>query len=168
VQEALDRIGRLSSTDAVAEPPDQRALEQWTGGRSTDSGDLVVVADIDHFQRINDAHGHDFGDYVLSEVSRLMAESLRPDDNIARWGGEEFCIVLGNTPLAAGRTAMERLRRIVEHFPFALGDIRTSITMTFGLVSKSPDETLEEAIRRADLLMYVGKQDGRNRVVAGE
>ncbi|MEX1198468.1 MAG: histidine kinase N-terminal 7TM domain-containing protein [Pseudohongiellaceae bacterium] len=168
VQQALDRIGRLATTDTLTELPNRRALEQWTDGRDTDGGDLVVVTDIDHFKRVNDAHGHDFGDHVLSEVSRLMAESLRPDDNIARWGGEEFCIVLSNTPLAAGRAAMERLRRIVEHYPFVQGDLSTHITMTFGVVEKSTDEMLEEAIRRADLLMYVGKQDGRNRVVAGE
>lgn len=168
VQEALDRIGRLANTDALTELPNRRALEQWTDGRTTDSGDLVVVADIDHFKRINDAHGHEFGDHVLSELSRLMAQSLRPDDNIARWGGEEFCIVLSNTPLAAGRAAMERLRRIAEHYPFAHGGVTAHVTLTFGLVMKSAEETLEEAIRRADLLMYMGKQDGRNRVVAGE
>lgn len=168
VQEALDRIGRLASTDALTDLPNRQALEQWTGGSATDAGDLVVVGDIDHFQRVNDAHGPEFGDFVLSELARIMAQSLRPDDNIARWGGEEFCIVLTDTPLAAGRAVMERLRRIVEHYPFSQGDDTVHITMTFGLVKRSAEESLEEAIRRADLLMYVGKQDGRNRVVAGE
>lgn len=167
VQEALDRIGRLANTDVLTDLPNRRALEQWTGESGAVDGEMVVVADIDHFKRVNDAHGHDFGDFVLSELSRLMSQSLRPDDNIARWGGEEFCIVLRNTSVAAARSAVERLRRIVEHYDFNRDRISAHITMTFGLVVRAMDEPLDEAIRRADLLMYVGKQDGRNRVVAG-
>lgn len=166
VQQALDRIGQLGDADALTELADQEASRD--GRREGAPGDLVVVADIDHFRRINEAYGPDFGDFVLSEVSRLMSRSLRPDDHIARWGGEEFCIVLSRARLASGRAAMERLRRTIADHEFVQGDVRVHITMTFGMVAMGIDETLDEAIRRADLMMYVGKQDGRNQVVAGE
>lgn len=153
VQEALDRITRV----APVESPVQASPGQG----------VVVVADIDHFRRINDEHGKEFGDTLLAELNRLIRESIRPADQIIRWDGEEFCIVLQDTPLSAGRTAMERLRRTVEQHSFGDTD-NARITVTFGLVARSAEETLDDAIRRADLLMYVGKQDGRNRVVAGE
>lgn len=166
VQEALDTIGQIARTDALTALPNRRALAGWSASSDDSGSDLVVVGDIDHFKALNDQHGHEYGDRVLVELASLMRESLRPSDQIARWGGEEFCIILKGADLTTGPEAVERLRKRIESHDFVFNGVSASITMTFGVVAVQPDEPLEESIRRADVLLYEGKQGGRNRVRA--
>jgi len=166
MQEALDMIGQIANTDILTTLPNRRGLAKWSVGNDDKDQDLAVIGDIDHFKVLNETHGHEFGDRVLMEVASLMRESLRPSDQIARWGGEEFCIVLKGANLATGREAIERLRKRIENHDVIYNGISANVTMSFGVVAMHQGEELEESIRRADVLLYKCKQSGRNRVCA--
>ena len=130
-----------------------------------------VMCDIDHFKRVNDTYGHAGGDVVLQAAAKALGSALRADDLLARFGGEEFCILLANTSLARAREITERLRANIEaHLGQALRDHEgVRITMSFGIeqlgVRKSD---IDAVIDLADQALYHSKQNGRNRVTAYE
>ncbi len=123
----------------------------------------VVMADVDHFKEVNDHYGHNCGDVVLQKVAAILNSKLRKQDSAARWGGEEFLILLPNTPLAGGFTAAEKLRKAICKERFVLDGAEMGITVTLGVTTCSEDLALDELIRMADGAMYQGKLTGRNR-----
>ena len=127
----------------------------------------LIILDIDFFKRVNDNLGHDCGDYVLAEVARLLRQTLREQDCLARWGGEEFLILLPETDAAGSEVLAERLRAGVEERGFVYHDKRISITLTMGICQYTEGITVDEAIRKADNALYEGKKQGRNCVVVG-
>ncbi len=127
----------------------------------------LIILDIDFFKRVNDNLGHDCGDYVLAEVARLLRQTLREQDCLARWGGEEFLILLPETDAAGSEVLAERLRAGVEERDFAYNGKRVSITLTMGICQFGEGITIDEAIRKADNALYEGKNQGRNCVVVG-
>lgn len=128
----------------------------------------VILCDVDHFKLINDRHGHDAGDAVLRAVSRTLQRGLRNMDLAARWGGEEFLLLLPETPLDGARQLAERLRADIAAQRIAVAAGGTvSLTLTFGVAAIGPDEALEQAISRADAALLAGKREGRDRVVTG-
>jgi len=121
----------------------------------------VVMFDIDHFKRVNDEFGHQAGDRVLTEFAACIRSGLRKSDSLTRWGGEEFIVLMPNTPLAAARIAAERFRKRVDAQTFnAVG----SLTASFGVAQFIADETVEDLLARVDGAVYRAKNDGRNRV----
>lgn len=123
------------------------------------------VVDIDKFKNVNDRFGHLFGDEVLLLVSRLMCESFRGSDQLFRFGGEEFCIILDRSPDAGANAAFERLRAAIELHPFPqLGQI----TVSLGYTRIEPVETAASAFERADAALYFAKDRGRNQVQSYE
>lgn len=127
---------------------------------------LLVITDIDHFKKFNDVYGHDCGDYVLQQVSSLMKESLRQQDTVARWGGEEFLIMLPETELAGGIQAIEKLREVLATTVYQYQENTFSVTMTFGITAYDGSCDVDGCIKRADEALYAGKRGGRNRVVS--
>ncbi|MCK4744062.1 MAG: GGDEF domain-containing protein [Sulfuriflexus sp.] len=127
---------------------------------------LLVITDIDHFKKFNDNYGHDCGDYVLQQVSTLMKESLRQQDVVARWGGEEFLIMLPETELEGGVQAIEKLRETLANTVYQYEDNTFSVTMTFGVTAYDGSCDVEACIKHADEVLYAGKRGGRNRVVS--
>ncbi|MGE4049881.1 MAG: diguanylate cyclase, partial [Piscinibacter sp.] len=127
----------------------------------------LAVLDIDRFKRINDTHGHPVGDRVLEVFAQEALAAIREADVLARWGGEEFMLMLPDTRLTAARLGLERLRTRVEALRVAHGSGELGFTLSAGLVEYTPGEPLVEAIARADRALYQAKQQGRNRVVAG-
>lgn len=129
----------------------------------------VLLLDIDHFKRINDTHGHQAGDAVLHEVGRAIAAAARRCDICARWGGEEFIIVLGQTEPAAALIAGERVRKEIEQL-----DVKTAsgtaipVTASVGVTSLYLADSIESFLDRADKAMYIAKTSGRNRVCTSE
>ncbi len=121
----------------------------------------LVFIDIDHFKRINDAHGHDTGDQVIRGLSHLVRSAVQRDDLFARWGGEEFLLVFRDTPGLKGRDIAERLREriVAANWPDGL-----RVTCSFGVSEWHRGEDLNEGIKRADEAMYRAKQQGRDRV----
>lgn len=126
----------------------------------------VIVADIDHFKAINDRHGHDVGDRVLSHVAQLFSEGLRTGDAVARWGGEEFLMLLPGTDLDAAQEVAERLRSTAEKQLGVVEALRQPLTITCGVATYVDSGSLEACLKAADEALYRGKAEGRNRVVA--
>lgn len=134
----------------------------------------VMLADIDHFKRVNDRHGHQAGDAVLVETAQRLRENLRAVDLLARIGGEEFLIVLPGTDLANARRAATRLCHIMHDTSFAVPgqDVQISVTISIGLTvydaagafAEARAQSAEELLARADKALYGAKADGRNRV----
>lgn len=127
---------------------------------------VIAITDVDYFKNFNDAYGHDCGDYVLQEVSRLMKACLRKQDVIARWGGEEFLIMLPETELEGGVQAIDKMRETIANTRYRFGDNEFSVTMTFGVAVFDGSRHIDGCIKQADEVLYAGKRGGRNRVVA--
>jgi diguanylate cyclase (GGDEF)-like protein len=123
-----------------------------------------AIADIDHFKRVNDSHGHLAGDKVLEAVARVFRAEIRQDELAARYGGEEFAFVLPETDLAGGRAFCDRVRLAVEASEIGLEAQRLRVTLSLGLAPFQPDDDSEALIARADARLYAAKQAGRNRV----
>ena len=125
----------------------------------------LALLDIDHFKNVNDTHGHESGDKVLSAVADYLSRSLRPFDDAWRWGGEEILICLKEADLSGGQSAVERVRSGLSKLPIRLADGQEiSITASFGLTMVQDDVTVEEMIAQADKALYQAKTNGRNRV----
>lgn len=166
-----EELERLANTDPLSGLPNRRAftraarlaLVEGEGGGLPLS---IIMLDIDHFKSINDAHGHDGGDRVIRMLPRLLKGTLRQSDLIARWGGEEFIVLLPNTGEAAASGIAERLRQTIEVTPLDLRNGSTiSVTASLGVIAcQSGHEILETIVQRADRALYAAKKAGRNRV----
>ncbi|HXQ40951.1 MAG TPA: GGDEF domain-containing protein, partial [Candidatus Udaeobacter sp.] len=124
----------------------------------------ILLLDLDHFKRINDEFGHQFGDLVLATLSELCRKQLRPSDMFVRYGGEEFVILMPETALAEAIGAAKRLVDQVRGTVFSLNP-RIGLTVSIGVSElRSSDQNLSSVINRADSAMYSAKEHGRDRV----
>src|SRR6185503_10956532 len=125
--------------------------------------------DIDHFKAINDRFGHGMGDRVLRECAQLMRQGSRSQDVAARWGGEEFMLILVGADAARAGEIAERLRSTVERFDWAVLDSSLAVTLSIGLASSGETRSSDPGalFALADSRVYAAKAAGRNRVVAG-
>ena len=168
-----DELERLATIDVLTELANRRHFTDRANrllGRCRRDGApaALLVFDIDRFKLINDRYGHAAGDHVLCRLATLCREVLRPDDLVARWGGEEFVALLPKLDLDAAAGVAERLRRAVAGTLIRLEGVDFGFTVSIGLVACSPDEALEQLINRADGALYDAKLQGRDRVVVME
>jgi diguanylate cyclase (GGDEF)-like protein len=169
--EALERIRTLATRDELTGLPNRRAAlermqhELAVRGRPDPLMSLAVI-DIDHCKRINDSHGHAGGDAVLRRFSECAQAVMRRGDTLARWGGEEFLLVMPATSVGHGVAAIERIRSRMQAASF--DEIAPGLAVTFsaGVSECAGESDLEAAIARADAAMYEAKRNGRDRVVA--
>jgi diguanylate cyclase (GGDEF)-like protein len=150
--------------DALTGLANRRALEEILAAEISRTQrfehDLaVVLLDLDRFKEINDSFGHAAGDVMLRAVSRLLTSLARQGDTVARWGGEEFVVVLPETDLAGAQRFAERLRRTIESH--VVGDMKTSASC--GVATMLPEDSVEELLGAADRALYQAKSNGRNR-----
>ncbi|MBL8311667.1 MAG: GGDEF domain-containing protein [Burkholderiales bacterium] len=125
----------------------------------------VLMLDIDHFKAINDRHGHELGDLLLIAFTQRIQAALRPYDHFARFGGEEFVVLLPGTAAADAAALADRLRRVIGDQLFVVSGQAVPMTMSVGVAAVRPDNaSLDCALRRADAAMYSAKKHGRNRV----
>lgn len=124
----------------------------------------VVMMDIDYFKKVNDQYGHDCGDFILKETARLLKQNIRKSDFVARWGGEEFLLLLSYTTLNEALQAAEKLRSSMEGHLFTCKDWNIRVTATFGIAVYSQDMDVDGVIKNADIALYNGKRSGRNQV----
>ena len=169
LQEAAstDHLTRLMNRRAVLE----RLEYEFAHNQRNQSVLTLLLVDLDHFKTINDSKGHDAGDNVLMEVAMRMKNMLRSPDMVARWGGEEFLIVLPNTELEGGLWVAEKIRGHIANTPFYCGGEALQITASFGAVHSSPDCSIDRLIQSADRALYQAKRQGRNCVethIAGD
>ncbi|WP_409498159.1 GGDEF domain-containing protein [Pseudomonas fragi] len=137
----------------------QHEVEQWQNhGKPL----LIAMLDLDHFKRINDGYGHLAGDKVLKIIAAQLRKHLRPVDFIARFGGEEFVLLMPDTPLAAGVQGVERLRAAIEACPFHFKGEPVTITLSIGVSAFRPGDRSDQVLKRADEALYQAKHRGRN------
>ncbi len=127
----------------------------------------AALIDIDHFKRINDQHGHACGDEVLRALGQRAVALIRKTDSLGRWGGEEFVLLMPNTPLAAAHNSLDRLREHFHQHPLSIGSISLSLSFSAGVTEHRFGETVAQTLERADKLAYQAKTLGRNRVEQG-
>lgn len=169
LQSANDELQRLATTDRLTGIWNRAHFEEVAAqetARAARYGEplSLLLFDIDYFKAINDAHGHLIGDQVLVELTRRVGEHLRANDVLARWGGEEFVIMLPHCAAAEARRVAEKLRALVEAQPFApVGHV----TASFGVAEFRPTDNLDTWLKRADDALYAAKAAGRNRVCLG-
>jgi diguanylate cyclase (GGDEF)-like protein len=154
-------------TDELTGLPNRRTLRERLELLSAEAARgrrfTVAIADIDHFKRVNDTHGHGVGDQVLVAVGRALRAAIRRSDLAARTGGEEFCVIQTDVDVALMQLLTERLRAAIAaiHEPLA-------VTASFGVCHSSVATDPEAILEAADAALYRAKRSGRNRVVIAD
>jgi diguanylate cyclase (GGDEF)-like protein len=169
--QALARIQEMADRDELTHLLNRRSMLnrlQLEKLRPEKSATCVALLDIDHFKRINDTYGHAAGDAVLRRFADEGSTMLRPTDVLARWGGEEFLLLLPNTDLASAKGVVERFCAGISQTLHHHHGLRFSVTVSAGVVELASNEQYASGISRADALLYQAKADGRNQVVVEE
>ena len=171
----LKRVKGESMTDALTGIANRRGLEHVFAAARAGAGGLtgysLIMLDIDHFKKCNDTFGHLFGDRVLRSVAQMIAKNVKGQDTAARVGGEEFAVLLPDTPLEGACKLAERVRLVVASGRIKTGSEGTpvgNITISLGVAEYAAGETDEELMLRADNALYASKQGGRNRVTVAQ
>lgn len=162
-----DELARQAFTDYLTGLPNRRALHcaaarEIARARRSGRSMCVVLADIDQFKAVNDDFGHAQGDAVLLLIAQTLSAHIRSTDTLARWGGEEFALLLPETDLVAAGVVAEKCRLAVQALTT---NLPRPITITLGVSEIHLSDPFEAALERADCAMYAGKKSGRNRVV---
>jgi diguanylate cyclase (GGDEF)-like protein len=156
-----DPLTGLATRFAMLPKLDQ---ERARAGRTGEAASIGMV-DLDHFKAVNDTYGHNAGDLVLQDVARFLLKNVRQYDQICRYGGEEFLVLLPGTEPQRAKHVLDRLRRGLKRRRIAVGNGKTiSISASFGIAALDPDQPVLATIDHADQAMYAAKQAGRNRV----
>ena len=168
LEEAVETISRLATRDPLTDLRNRRSFidrvqREILRSRRTPSDMYILMIDIDNFKRLNDEHGHAFGDRVLQEIAGRLSTDLRQEDVVCRWGGEEFVVLLADASVDEARALAERMRRAVAQSDIQVDEVALRITVTVGVARLGDD--LDEALDAADQAMYEGKRSGRNQVV---
>jgi diguanylate cyclase (GGDEF)-like protein len=166
-------LKKASTQDELTGIPNRRYLLErlkQESSRSERSGHPLGMAmlDLDFFKRINDAHGHDIGDKVLVEASRVMHAAMREHDICGRWGGEEFLFLFPDTSLSSSAQVMERVLANIREISIQHKDTELKITASAGVAQQRPAESYSDTINRADRALLRAKRDGRDQLHYGE
>lgn len=172
LQEANARLAVASRTDALTGLPNRRGFVEASEAelerfRRSGRPFTIVLADVDHFKAVNDRFGHATGDEVLRSAAAAIRANLRAQDVVARWGGEEFILLLPETAEAGGVRAAEFVREQVAASPIALAAGPLRLTLSFGVSEHRAERNLDATLAAADRALYRAKEGGRNRVLAG-
>ena len=169
VQAAIE----LAVVDALTGLNNRRYLETHLGGALDQAAHKgrslsLMILDIDHVKAVNDTYGHDAGDEVLKVFAQRIKGVVRGADLVCRLGGEEFVIVMPETPLVLAQKIAERVRAAIEAEPFPIeaGARTVPVTTSIGLAERGGDANADALLRRTDKALYGSKASGRNRVTA--
>lgn len=170
VQSAYEKLKSVAYTDYLTGLLNRRAIYKKilkNASRCSLGGEkfCIIIADIDHFKSINDSFGHDCGDYVLKQISKIIQKFVRAEDMVSRWGGEEFLIVGAASDISKGVVIAEKLRQAVYLSSICYRNTEIKITVTIGVSEFNSDKSVDQAIREADSCLYHGKNSTRNCVV---
>ncbi|GAB2180215.1 hypothetical protein DLREEDagrD3_04380 [Denitratisoma sp. agr-D3] len=165
--EASDMVRQDALTGALNRKGIDEALEKEMA-RSQRQGSKLCIAllDVDNFKKINDSLGHDAGDEALIHLAGVIGQTVRPQDTLGRYGGEEFVVLLPDTLLEEGVGAMTRVQRELTKRFFLHNNDKVLITFSCGVAELGPEESAKDALQRADQAMYLAKRSGKNRVLA--
>jgi len=175
LEAARDQLETMARRDPLTGLLNRRGVETaaeeiWSDAAGRSGSVCVLMADIDRFKSINDAHGHDIGDLALVHVARVIREAIgAPGRVVARLGGEEFAVLLPGANLDEGLAIAETLRAACEASPLRLEASSVPITLSLGAAAQAPEKaSLRRLLGQADKALYRAKQEGRNRVCAAE
>jgi len=167
---SIDGLTRLSNRNSFI----NRGQEEIRRARATDNAApkpplSCIMIDLDHFKQINDTWGHHAGDEVLVAASQIMMDSARPNDEVGRYGGEEFAVLLPGTTLNQAHLIAERIRKRISNMKVEVDGNTIEVTASFGVACyPSPDvDAMSDLLKTADKALYKAKETGRNKVVAG-
>lgn len=169
ISQAENRLRILASVDALTGLHNRHhfqtvAEQEMARSLRTGSSSVVLIADVDFFKNVNDTFGHEAGDCVLVAVSRVLKRGLREPDTLARWGGEEFVLLMPETELAQALVVAERIRLEVQSNSVSYQASEIHCTVSIGVAQFLPGDTFANALARADHALYRSKAQGRNRV----
>ena len=165
VERALEKLANYDELTSIYNRHriDEFLIEQIDISKRYKQSLSIVFFDIDKFKNINDTYGHKAGDSVLQELTALVSKNIRQSDAFGRWGGEEFLIVLPETNLKNSVILAEKLRKRVEQYNFLeVG----KVTCSFGVTTMKENDTLDQMIKKVDDMLYIAKENGRNKVVS--
>ena len=168
LEEATESISRLARTDDLTGLHNRRSFNEifalaLSSARRHGQPLSLISIDLDHFKATNDTFGHSVGDLVLKDFSDLLLHMVREEDVVARWGGEEFIILLSHTACEAATALAERIRHSFEQTPGRTSSL--AMTASFGVAQLQEGENEADLIKRADNALYRAKHEGRNRVI---
>ena len=166
LREAHQTLAKIAVTDRLTGLVNRLGLEQAfireiACAERDHTQMAVILADIDKFKLVNDAHGHQVGDTVLQEFAAILRREAQSHDVVARWGGEEFLILCPNTNLEEALRLAERMRASVAAYAFSVVRAKTS---SFGVAAFHRGDTEAALVKRADDALYRAKESGRNRI----
>lgn len=170
LMQAQKKLERLARTDPLTQLSNRRDIlekikyEKDRFERSKKPF-TIVLGDIDKFKSVNDTYGHDAGDLVLMKISKLMISSLRKQDFVSRWGGEEFLLLLPETDIKGGKITSEKIRQKIAETKIHFKGKNIPVSMTFGVSTYSKTSNIDDCIAKADKALYQGKKSGRNKTV---
>jgi len=174
LKEAMAELEQMSQVDGLTGLYNRRFWEkslniEFNRSKRYDLGFCLLMVDIDHFKKINDEYGHLIGDEAIRLLAEILLDSIRDSDIVGRYGGEEFGLILVETPVSAAYTVAERIRKRVMDTPLQVGEVGHQMTVSIGLCAFDPNmERHEQAIAAADEALYESKNTGRNRVTVSE
>ncbi len=165
----LEETETLGFTDQLTQVYNRHAFEvqisEWfPDGKSNGKSLHLVIADIDHFKRFNDTHGHQVGDVVLKFVAETLRDALEDKGRLIRYGGEEFLIILPDMEAKLAGKMAEKIRRQLEKDYYIEKEKKLMVTISLGVACSIEGESLKNTIERADQALYASKENGRNRV----
>lgn len=167
-KELEDRLRSMAMSDALTGVPNRRQILGIAGmeisrARRYGRPMSLLLLDIDHFKTINDVHGHAVGDEALVHLASVGSGALRESDTLGRTGGEEFVVVLPETPAEGALVVADRLRQIIATTPAPTASGPLTMTLSIGVAEVSRGESIDAVMQRADQAMYAAKESGRNR-----
>ena len=174
LRKEIEGIKQTAVTDMLTGLSNRRGLDEilprdLDKARENQTPMVIALMDIDHFKRVNDEHGHLIGDNVLKMLAQVLKNHIKGKDTAARFGGEEFLLVLPETRLDGARILIEQIRKTLGNMKWVAKDTRKSIgliTVSTGIAQYRDGESIEDFIKRADNSLYFAKETGRNRTVA--
>ncbi|MBW8847799.1 MAG: GGDEF domain-containing protein [Burkholderiales bacterium] len=166
---ALAQLQAIATRDELTGLPNRRQMQALMDQELLRSlrhphDFCIALVDLDHFKRINDEHGHAAGDTVLRTFAQAGQAAMRATDVLARWGGEEFVVLLPDTGMPPALGGMERLRQHVAALRIDVGGAQVALTVSIGLTGHRRSDTLAQTLERADRLLYQAKAEGRDRI----
>lgn len=157
----IDPMTGLANRRAIMEKIDQEFSRAHRHQRSAS----ILMADLDNYKLVNDTHGFNIGDDVLVEVARVLRSCVRSEDICARWGGEEFLILLPETPLDGALAVANKIRESVSMTVFSANRCGINLTISMGVCEYHPEQNIFEAIKRAEQALQQAKHAGKNRAI---
>lgn len=159
-------LDNMASIDPLTGLHNRRSMQDFFDEAIEKEEDFsLIMCDIDNFKKVNDTYGHDFGDVVLKEISHIIGQQVNENGHVCRWGGEEI-LILCNVKLNKTCEIAENIRSQVENHVFSLHETSIHCSLTLGIATHRPGNTVEDTIAHADRRLYYGKHNGKNRVVS--